>query len=115
MNQEPKGAEKRRDSQQTLSSCLILKEGPNGEGTRKTKWAEAYGRAYGTSGRVRESSLVYILPPPTKKRRRALRALFPAKSLKLRGLFLANKSKEASTCRREAAALTVRCLPRAQL
>ena len=35
----------------------------------------------------------------TKKRRRALRALFPAKSLKLRGLFLANKSKEASTCR----------------
>ena len=39
---------------------------------------------------------------------------FPAESLKLRGLFLANKSKEASTCRREAAALTVRCLPRAQ-
>ena len=37
-----------------------------------------------------------------------------AKYLKLRGLFLANKSKEASTCRREAAALTVRCLPRAQ-
>ena len=51
---------------------------------------------------------------PQKKRRRALRALFPAKSLKLRGLFLANKSKEASTCRREAAALAVRCLPRAQ-
>jgi len=28
--------------------------------------------------------------------------------VKIRGLFLANKSKEASTCRREAAALTVR-------
>ena len=29
------------------------------------------------------------------------------KSLQARGLFLVNKSKEASTCRREAAALTV--------
>ena len=35
-------------------------------------------------------SVVLILPPSTKNRRRALRALFSAKSLQLRGLFLAN-------------------------
>ena len=48
----------------------------------------------------------FILPPSTKKRRRALRALFSDKSLQVRGLSLVNKSKKASTCRREAAALT---------
>ena len=58
-------------------------------------------------------SLVYT-PTIHKIRRRALRALFSNKSLQIRGLFLVNKSKEASTCRREAAALTVQCLPRAQ-
>ena len=62
---------------------------------------------------TRKSSLVYT-PTIHKKRRRALRALFSDKSLQVRGLFLVNKSKEASTCRREAAALTVQCLPRAQ-
>ena len=59
-----------------------------------------------------KSSLVYT-PTIHKKRRRALRALFSDKSLQVRGLSLVNKSKKASTCRREAAALTVQCLPRA--
>jgi hypothetical protein len=49
-----------------------------------------------------QSSLVYT-PTIHKKRRRALRALFSDKCLQVRGLFLVNKSKEASTCRREAA------------
>ena len=57
-----------------------------------------------------KSSLVYT-PTIHKIRRRALRALFSDKSLQIRGLFLVNKSKEASTCRREcnseAAALLV--------
>ena len=60
------------------------------------------------------SSLVYT-PTTHKTRRRALRALFSDKSLQVRGLFLVNKSKEASTCRREAAALTVQWLPRDSL
>ena len=60
-----------------------------------------------------KSSLVYT-PTIHKKRRRALRARFSDKSLQVRGLFLVNKSKKASTCRREAAALTVQCLPRAK-
>ena len=55
-------------------------------------------------------SVVYT-PTICKKAARALRALFDFFSL-ARLLVCANNSKEASTCRREAAALTVRCLPR---
>ena len=60
-----------------------------------------------------KSSLVY---PPTihKKKGGARWELSSLINLSRRGLSLVNKSKKASTCRREAAALTVQCLPRAQ-
>ena len=93
---------------------------------RRRRAATGSGAATGRSGSTinelsttndeRATRQVYTPTIHKKKRRRALRALFSAKSLQLlRGqLFLANKSKEAPTCRREAAALTVQCLPRAQ-
>ena len=57
------------------------------------------------------SSLVYTPTIHKKKAARAESSLHCQIS-PVRAVFFANESKEASTCRREAAALTVRCLPR---